>query len=216
MPAEGGDYAIRRSFRSPARAADYDRTHTRTLGQRLRLRTELAVLARAVAAAAAGPARLLDVPCGTGRHAAHLQALGHRVTGLDVSSAMAAVAAARPALAGTAFRAAVGEVERLPFADATFDVAVSVRLLRHLPEPVRWRAAAELARVARRGAVFDLLLRHGPVAWLKRAREGQAYAARRPSLAEARAALAGRGLTVRAVWSPRPWTQQRFLHVERP
>src|SRR5262249_61587264 len=34
-----------------------------------------------------GPGRLLDLPCGEGRHALELARRGHRVTGVDLSSA---------------------------------------------------------------------------------------------------------------------------------
>lgn len=44
---------------------------------------------------AAGPLRILDVPCGFGRHSAALHARGHRVTGLDLSADQLAIAAER-------------------------------------------------------------------------------------------------------------------------
>src|SRR5262245_9488342 len=43
------------------------------------------------------PARLLDVPCGAGRHALALEAEGYRVTGADISAEFLDVARARAA-----------------------------------------------------------------------------------------------------------------------
>ncbi len=40
-------------------------------------------------------ARILDVPCGTGRHAGPLAAAGHRVTGIDTSPVQLATARRR-------------------------------------------------------------------------------------------------------------------------
>jgi len=207
------DYPIRGSFLAPERAADYDRNHARTWGQRFRNATELRLLRRVLAQLVPADALLLDVPCGTGRHAGAYVEWGYRVVGLDVSPAMAGYAAARPGLSAPGFRAAVGEVERLPLANDAVELAVSVRLLRHLPVDVRYDALAELARVGRRGALCDLLLREGAVSWVKRAREGARYTARRPRLREVRRELSARGLRIADHWTPRPWTQQRFVHV---
>lgn len=114
---------------------------------------------RAAAAAGAvlgllppGPGRLLDVACGTGIVTRRLAAgrTGLRVTGVDLSPAMARQAADR--LPGTIVRA---DVRRLPFADGRFDAVSSVWLL-HLvedPEDAR-RIVAECARVLRPGGVY--------------------------------------------------------------
>jgi SAM-dependent methyltransferase len=45
---------------------------------------------------------------------------------------------------------AVADLARLPFADATFDAALNIVVLEHLPEP--WRALEEIGRVLRPGA----------------------------------------------------------------
>jgi SAM-dependent methyltransferase len=56
-------------------------------------RAEAAFLAETLAPY--GAARLLDVPCGNGRHAIALAELGHRVTGVDLSEEFVAEARAR-------------------------------------------------------------------------------------------------------------------------
>lgn len=207
------DYPIRGSFLEPERAADYDENHARTWGQRFRNATELRLLKRLLGQLVPADALLLDVPCGTGRHAEAYLEWGFRVVGLDVSPAMAGYAAGRPGLSSPSFRAVVGEVERLPLAADSVELAVSVRLLRHLPAELRYDALAELVRVGRRGALCDLMLREGAVSWVKRAREGARYTARRPRLGEVRGELSARGLRIADDWAPRPWTQQRFVHV---
>ncbi|MFE3633477.1 class I SAM-dependent methyltransferase [Streptomyces cellostaticus] len=98
------------------------------------------------------PGRLLDVACGTGsvtrRLAAARPAL--RVTGADLSAAMAGRAAHR--LPGGILRA---DCRRLPFADATFDAVTGVWLLHLLSGPAEVRAVvAECARVLRPGGIY--------------------------------------------------------------
>lgn len=86
---------------------------------------------------------LLDVGGGTGNFAAALRGAGFGIVLCDVSAAMARRAADK----GLAAVAAAAQA--LPFADASFDCAVSVNVVRHLPD----RAAAfrEARRVLRAG-----------------------------------------------------------------
>ena len=91
------------------------------------------------------PGDALDVGCGTGRHTAELVRLGHRVTGVDASPEMLAVARAR--LPGADLR--VGELTRLPVADASVDVVVCALTLVHVPDLDA--ALAEFRRVLRAG-----------------------------------------------------------------
>jgi SAM-dependent methyltransferase len=91
------------------------------------------------------PGRALDAACGTGRHAAHLAAAGHRVAGVDTSPEMLAVARRR--LPDADLRE--GSLESLPFPDASFDLAVCALALTHIP--TLDGAIGELARVLRPG-----------------------------------------------------------------
>ncbi|KUN39955.1 methyltransferase [Streptomyces longwoodensis] len=96
--------------------------------------------------------RLLDLACGTGIVTRRLAAArpGTRVTGVDLSPAMARRAAARLPDA-----VVVADSRRLPFPDGTFDAVSSVWLL-HLFDDghdVR-RVVAECARVLRPGGVW--------------------------------------------------------------
>ncbi len=87
----------------------------------------------------------LDAACGTGRHAAHLAALGHRVVGVDATEAMLAVA--REKVPDADFR--VGRLEALPLDDASVDLITCALALTHVEdlEPVM----REFARVLRPG-----------------------------------------------------------------
>lgn len=95
--------------------------------------------------------RVLDAGAGTGRIARALTQLGWRVTALDVSEEMLAELAR--ALPGCeAVHGALGT--RLPFADESFDAAVSMRVLKYVADIDV--AIAELARVVRRGGSIVL------------------------------------------------------------
>jgi ubiquinone/menaquinone biosynthesis C-methylase UbiE len=109
-----------------------------------------------VLAAFIGPFRqktVLDVGTGTGRAALLLAKGGARVTGVDASEAMLAVARQRAAVEGVNIRFQVGDAHALDFPDRSFDVAVCLRVLMHTPE---WRRSVhELCRVAERLVVVD-------------------------------------------------------------
>ena len=76
---------------------------------------------------------VLDLGCGTGRHALWLAARGASVTALDFSEGMLREARAKPG--AEAVRFVVHDLhEPLPFAQGTFDTLVSGLLLEHLRE----------------------------------------------------------------------------------
>jgi 2-polyprenyl-3-methyl-5-hydroxy-6-metoxy-1,4-benzoquinol methylase len=97
--------------------------------------------------------RVLDVGSGTGRAALLLARAGARVTGVDASEPMLAVARQRAADEQAIITFAVGDAHALEFPDRAFDVAVSFRVLMHTPQ---WRVClGELCRVADRLVVID-------------------------------------------------------------
>jgi SAM-dependent methyltransferase len=98
--------------------------------------------------AASPGARLLDVGCGTGHHLARYRRLGFEVAGVDGSAEMLALA--RAANPGVPLQRV--DLQRLPFPDATFDVVLSIEVLRYLPDPAL--ALREMARVLRPGGVL--------------------------------------------------------------
>lgn len=96
---------------------------------------------------------VLDVGTGTGRAAIALAARGARVTGVDASAEMLAVAERRAKDAGVGVTFTPGDAHGLAFPDRSFDAVISLRVLMHTPD---WRQSlGELCRVAGRRVVFD-------------------------------------------------------------
>ena len=104
-------------------------------------------------------AALLDVGCGPGTDLFDLVTevgSAGRLVGLDASEVMIAEARRRAEEIGVPITFEVGEVQALPFPDASFDACRAARLLEHLPDA--GQALAEMARVTRPGGqilVFD-------------------------------------------------------------
>lgn len=82
---------------------------------------------------AGGVLEALDIGCGTGFLSLELASLGHRVTGIDFAPAMIAKAQKKAVERRFPIRFAEADAEQLPFAAASFDVAVSRHLLWTLP-----------------------------------------------------------------------------------
>jgi 2-polyprenyl-6-hydroxyphenyl methylase/3-demethylubiquinone-9 3-methyltransferase len=96
------------------------------------------------------PARVLDIACGAGFLANALASRGHVVTGVDASESSLAVAARHDATGKV--RYAVGDALRLPFDDASFDVACAMDFLEHVEDPRT--VIAEAARILTPGGLF--------------------------------------------------------------
>jgi SAM-dependent methyltransferase len=96
--------------------------------------------------------RMLDVACGAGQIAIPAARAGVRVTGIDIASNSIERARARAEAEGLDVRFDEGDAESLPYADATFDVVVSLIGAMFAPRPDR--VAAELRRVCRRGGLI--------------------------------------------------------------
>ena len=103
--------------------------------------------------------RVLDVACGTGRHAVRLAEEGAYVTAVDRSEEMLAVAKAKT----DRVRWVHGDLDRLPFDDAAFDVALCALVFEHLHdiEP----AIAEAARVLVPGGKYVMSVFHPAFLW---------------------------------------------------
>lgn len=98
--------------------------------------------------AAAGQS-VLDVGCGNGWVLSQYARHGARCTGVDLTRRAVAASRARFGLQGLAGRFARASAERLPFADASFDLVTSLGVIHHTPRTEQ--AAAELLRVTRPG-----------------------------------------------------------------
>lgn len=89
------------------------------------------------------PQQVLEVGCGPGEAAEQIAASGAEVTAIDISERMVELTRAR----GIDCR--VGDVQRLPFPDASFDCVLAAWMLYHVPDVDL--AASELSRVLRPG-----------------------------------------------------------------
>jgi ubiquinone/menaquinone biosynthesis C-methylase UbiE len=91
---------------------------------------------------------VLEIGIGTGRNIS-LYPPGVRVTGVDLSPEMLALARARAHDVGVSVDLHLGDAERLEFADASFDTVVITFALCTIPDDRR--AAGEAFRVLRQG-----------------------------------------------------------------
>ncbi len=97
--------------------------------------------------------RILDVGCGPGWYVTRAQELGASAVGLDLSAGMVSEAArACP----TALGWLTGDATRLPISDGSFDAALALHMLYHVPDPAA--ALAELSRVVRPGGTVLAVL----------------------------------------------------------
>lgn len=99
-----------------------------------------------------GRLRILDVGTGTGYFAALLAAMGHEVTGIDLTPAMIDEAKSFARDLGVSAHFEVMDAQALRYPDESFDAVVTRNLTWTLPEPER--AYSEWLRVLRRGGVL--------------------------------------------------------------
>jgi len=132
--------------------------------------------------------RILDAGCGTGGLMGRLGGRG-AVTGLDLSPRALSYAAARGER-----QLVRGNVEQLPFREASFDLVVSADVLYHRAVVDDEAALAELRRVCRPGGfVFLNLPAH---AWLAADHDRAIHTARRYARRDLRRLAARTGLDV--------------------
>ena len=96
--------------------------------------------------------KVLDVACGTGVVAVTAARLGASVTGLDLTPELLARARENAAIAEVTIDFREGDVEALPFGDATFDVVLSQ--FGHMFAPRPGVAVGELLRVLKPGGTI--------------------------------------------------------------
>src|SRR6202050_1755434 len=96
--------------------------------------------------------RVLDVACGTGVVAITAARAGARVTGLDLTPELLQRARENSAMAQVDVEWHEGDVEKLPFGDAAFDVVVSQ--YGHIFAPRPDVAIAEMLRVLKPGGTI--------------------------------------------------------------
>jgi 2-polyprenyl-3-methyl-5-hydroxy-6-metoxy-1,4-benzoquinol methylase len=98
--------------------------------------------------------RVLDVACGTGNLAIPLARLGASVVGVDIAPNLIVQARERAAAEGLAATFDEGDAEQLPYADASFDMVVSMFGAMFAPRPEI--VAGELARVVKPGGLLAM------------------------------------------------------------
>jgi ubiquinone/menaquinone biosynthesis C-methylase UbiE len=103
----------------------------------------------ALATMIAEGSRVLEVGCGTGGFLVAARRAGLEVVGADVATRWLVVARRRLADRGLSAPLVGANAERLPWADASFDVVVADSVLEHVADPLA--ALREWRRVARPG-----------------------------------------------------------------
>jgi ubiquinone/menaquinone biosynthesis C-methylase UbiE len=93
--------------------------------------------------------RVLDIATGTGLTARHINQSGARVTGVDIAQGLLQAARQLADEEGLSIDWQLGDAEKLPFEDASFDAAVSTFGIMFAGN--QEAAIAELARVVRPG-----------------------------------------------------------------
>jgi SAM-dependent methyltransferase len=101
---------------------------------------------------------VLDVGCGNGYVLSRYARAGASVFGIDLTQVAVGLSRRRFELTGLAGHFTVGNAERLPFADATFDCVCSMGVLHHTPDTQR--AVGEVFRVLRPGGTVVLMFYH--------------------------------------------------------
>jgi SAM-dependent methyltransferase len=114
---------------------------------------------------------VLEIGVGMGAdHVEWAKAGPRSLTGVDLTPRAVEHTRARLALYGLSSRLEVADAERLPFADASFDLVYSWGVLHHSPDTPR--AVAEVLRVLRPGGLARVMLYHrhslvGDMLWLR-------------------------------------------------
>ena len=138
-------------------------------------------------------ARVADLGCGSGVFTDLLRQQGCDCVGLDLSPKLVEIG--RRKYPGVEF--IEGDVEHLPFPDASFDGVLLSGIVHHLPDPAK--CAAEVFRILRPGGRFVAFdpNRMNPFMWLYRDRSSPLYSSvgvtpnERPVLAKEVAATFG-------------------------
>jgi SAM-dependent methyltransferase len=113
------------------------------------------VAAQLVTGCAIGPGqRVLDIAAGDGNGALAAVAAGASAAACDLTPSLVAAGRARAAAAGEEVDWSVADAEQLPFADGSFDAAVSIFGLVLAPRPQV--AISEAFRVTRSGGIVGL------------------------------------------------------------
>ena len=93
--------------------------------------------------------KILDVGCGTAIHSTRLAKLGHIVVGIDLSPEAIKLSKQITRKHGLKVKYLVGDIEKMPFANNSFDVVFCGTVLHHFPNLSN--VAKELYRITKPG-----------------------------------------------------------------
>lgn len=110
-------------------------------------------------------ARVLDVGCGTGMHLGEYARAGCRVTGIDLSPAMLAIARKR---LGSEADLRLEDASEMPFEDGAFNIVLASLFLHELLPETRSTILEQMKRVMKQGGRMMIIDFHpGPFRGLK-------------------------------------------------
>lgn len=99
---------------------------------------------------------VLDLGCGVGRHVVHLGDCGFHMAGIDISPSGIRLTQEACARRRIGFEGQVCDMQTLPWADATFDAALSISTIHHHRRELIVRTLAEVRRVLKPGGLLLL------------------------------------------------------------
>jgi len=110
------------------------------------------------------PCWVLDIGSGTGRDAAALAAMGHRVVAVEPTAEMRIRAAAlHPSQQIEWLDDSLPDLAQVTQLGGQFQLVMLTAVWMHLDEPQRRRAMPRVASLVRMGGFISMTLRHGPV-----------------------------------------------------
>lgn len=151
-----------RSYFDTVAAGYLDRYYRGGAGRYPNLQLRAEIVMSTIRGALKGGARVLDAGCGGGNLVADLTSEGYEVQGIDLAPKMVEVSRARVAELpeGLRWRCHIqqGDIESLPYLDASFDGAVASGVFEYLEND--YRALSELSRVLRPGGIAIISFRN--------------------------------------------------------
>jgi len=170
-------YRARDVYRTEEVVGAYDQRRFSSVKGKLTDKLEKRLIDKALEAASiSSGARILDIPCGTGRLSIYLAHRGLEITGADISLLMVEKAKEKAKKINLAHKIQfeIAEAERLPHGDSAFDAIVSLRLLGHTPPEARVALLKEFARVSKNYLVLTFYSRNCLQGFLRKRRRRKA------------------------------------------
>ena len=110
---------------------------------------------------------ILDAGCGTGIFTEDIIKTGARVVGLELAFDMLRRAVTK--CSGQTFHSVIGDIQRLPFADTSFNKAISITAIEFIQDARR--AVEELFRVTKPGGCIVVATLNSLSPWAQRRKE---------------------------------------------